>query len=118
MTSSVPTKLIFLTDLPSYSQGDKVRFMGCIDEYNAATGILTLKHDYMSKNHTAHVNVEHVREGLPSTAIAVGAWINIVGYIQGHQNSASIVQATMLWEAGPLKVADYERALQARKDNG
>jgi hypothetical protein len=91
-----------------------------IDGYDSSTGILTLKHDYQSSTHAAEVSIEHVREGLPTTATAIGSWVNVVGYIEQHhgKNSASgtAVQATLLWGAGPMKMSDYERALQARKD--
>ena len=77
---------------------------------------MTLRHDYGPSKHMARVTTEHVRESLTITSTTPGAWLNIVGYVQAHQGSETTVQATMLWEAGPLKPADYERALQARKD--
>jgi len=75
-----------------------------------------LKHKYRSTNTTAAVSIEHVREGLPRSATDVGCWLNVIGYVQGSQPEYALVQATVLWETGPFKLEDYERALQARKD--
>jgi hypothetical protein len=89
---------------------------GSVDYYDTTTGALTTRHEYRSSSHVAKVNIDHVREGLPSITTAVGSWVNVVGYVQEHTASETRVQATMLWDAGAVKLEDYERALQARKD--
>jgi hypothetical protein len=133
MAASVPAKVTFLSDLSAHNPGDKVRFLGwyviskhpqkdiqahvfSLDGYDTTTGVLTARHDYRSNNHVAKVTIEHVREQLPSTTATIGSWINIVGYVQQSTVSETTVQAVMLWTAGPMKLVDYERALQARKD--
>lgn len=89
-----------------------------VEEYDIVTGILTLKHMYRSIDLSAKVTIEHVREGLPRSATDVGSWLNVAGYVQTITPNSISVQAIMLWEAGSLKLGDYERALQARSDAG
>ena len=139
----VPSKLIFLADLPSTQPGDKVRFLGwyaivhlaqaheidkclsSIETYDSFAGALVLRHEYKGSKHVAQVTIEHVRENLPATSTMTGSWINVVGYVQAHGESDSTVsaaeidmtdiQATMLWEAGSLQLEDYEKAIEAQK---
>jgi hypothetical protein len=76
---------------------------------------LTLRHDYNGSKHVAKVAIEQVKDALASGTTTTRNWINVVGYVK--DSTEMTVQATMLWEAGPMKLGDYEQALQARKDN-
>ncbi|KAL1627414.1 hypothetical protein SLS54_002339 [Diplodia seriata] len=129
MNGPTPSRLVFLSDLPRMGAGDKARFLGCVDSYDARTGTLILKHAYPTKPSViARVNIDHVLESVKCTDLEVGAWLNIVGYVRSpppnrrsqmaqKKNVADgvYVQAIMLWTAGDIKLDNYEKAVDARK---
>lgn len=137
MSSPLPSRLIFLSDLPSSNPGEKVRFLGCVEEYITSSATLVLKHQYPSSAPPifAHANIDHVREGVKNTELNVGAWVNVTGYVTPKpvevtrnilQSKRELkrgpnvvrqvyVQALVLWSAGPVKLDVYERALEQRK---
>ena len=69
---------------------------------------------------------------MKSTDVEVGAWVNVVGYVDFDSQTASPVdnrkqkgtgkeyqarvQALMLWSAGSLKVGEYENVLGQRHE--
>ena len=85
----VPTHLTFLTSLSSHSIGTKVRFLGCVLAYNAQIGLLELAHAYppslSSSNVRAMVDVNIILETMKKEDFEIGAWINVVGYVQGSK---------------------------------
>ncbi|KAL8782216.1 MAG: hypothetical protein Q9213_005582 [Squamulea squamosa] len=134
----LPTRLIFLSDLPTCSRDEKVRFLGCVSNYNVSTATLNLQHAYPASSSNAHVtaavDVNIVLERLKHTDTQVGEWVNVMGYVQGveeqrggnkgvkYGNGKRVsegkvvrVQAVMLWSAGGVKVWEYEKALEMRK---
>ncbi|CAO1602986.1 hypothetical protein XANCAGTX0491_006580 [Xanthoria calcicola] len=137
----VPTRLILLSDLPSHSHGEKVRFLGCVSRHDPKTGTLCLEHAYPASTAkarvTAAVDVNLLLEILKCTDTQVGEWVNVMGYVQGSEpekggkkfngvgrqggnqaNEGTVVklQAVMLWSAGGVKVGEYEKALGRRKE--
>ena len=133
----LPTTITFLAHLPSHPSRTKVRFLGCVTKYNISTGVLELQHAYPSGYDIiviAVVDVNLLLENLKREDIAVGAWVNIVGYVgetinkkekaknlNGNTGQEGIsrvavvkVQAIMLWSAGAIEVGEYERALTQR----
>ena len=145
----LPTRLVFLSDLATTATGTKVRFLGCIANYNARTGYLTIQHAYPpppSPCSTAVVDVNLLLDNMKSHDTAVGQWVNVIGYVEakptlvnakGMDNQMSKrgqagiemqsaiagarVQAVMLWSAGSINLAEYERTLTARtmaEENG
>ena len=85
------------------------------------------------------VDLKLVMETLRSTDTRVGEWVNVVGYVeadnvkldkevrggsrewrggdiegQDGEMARPKVQAVMLWSAGGVKLADYERAVAAK----
>ena len=133
----LPTTITFLAQLPTHPQGTKVRFLGCVTKYDLSTGVLELQHTYPTTFDTmvvALVDVNLLLENLKREDIVVGAWVNIVGYIEeimnkkekvrvldGNMGQGRIprvdlvkVQAIMLWSAGSVKIGEYERALAER----
>lgn len=144
----LPTRLVFLSDLPTQHHGTKVRFLGCVTRYSLSTGVLELQHAYhppATKTRTlALVDVNVVLEGLKREDTQVGAWINVVGYVeevikegsrrgQGQGQEKTVlatgkgekvgegsrmvrvrVQAIMLWNAGGVKIGGYERTLEEK----
>lgn len=132
-----PTTITFLTHLPTHPQGTKIRFLGCVTKYDLSTGVLELQHAYPSafdKTVIALVDVNLLLENLKREDIVVGAWVNIVGYVEeamkkrekvrgldGNMGLGRIdrvdlvkVQAIMLWSAGSIKIGEYESALSER----
>ena len=142
----LPTTLVFLSDLPSQAHGDKVRFLGCVTRYSISTGVLELQHvSQLSPARTivALVDVNVILESLKREDLEVGAWVNVVGYVeellkdgkrqQGQEQGKAIlvkkngnsaregprammvrVHAVMLWSAGAVKIGEYEKVLEAR----
>ena len=133
----LPTTITFLAHLPTHPQGTKVRFLGCVTKYDLSTGVLELQHTYPTTFDTtvvALVDVNLLLENLKREDIVVGAWVNIVGYIEEIMNKKEKVrvlddnmgqgriprvdlvkvQAIMLWSAGSVKIGEYERALAER----
>jgi hypothetical protein len=105
-----------------------------VEQYDVSTGTLVLKHNYPPSERptSVHVNVDIVLETLQKTSLAVGAWLNVVGYTTQKASllrssidtveasalkddtNAAYVQAIILWDAGAVKLDAYERALQGR----
>jgi len=126
--------LVFLSSLPSLPTGSKVRFLGCVTHYALASGTLTLQHAYpppSAGNAIAMVDVTLLLEGLRREDMEVGAWVNVIGYVEegerrmkgrregdgGGSVGVSVqvrVKAIMLWSAGGVKVGEYERVLEER----
>ena len=136
----LPTTITFLTHLPTHPQGTKVRFLGCVTKYDLSTGVLELQHAYPSAFDTtviALVDVNLLLENLKREDIVVGAWVNIIGYVEetvnkrekvrdldGNMGQGGIsrvylvkVQAIMLWSAGSINIGEYERALTERLES-
>ena len=138
----LPTRLVFLADLPKLPLGTKVRFLGCVSHHDQKTGLLGLQHAYPpppSPCSKAIVDVNLLLESLKNTDTRVGEWVNVMGYVEpvsklgieaktdsrvrkagfaAEENSPKI-QGVMLWSAGAIKLADYERSLTARlHENG
>ena len=133
----LPTTITFLARLPAHPQGTKVRFLGCVTKYDLSTGVLELQHAYPSAFDTmaiALVDVNLLLEILKREDTVVGAWVNIIGYVEetvnkrekardldGNMGQGGIprmylvkVQAIMLWSAGSINIGKYERALTER----
>ncbi|KAL8673613.1 MAG: hypothetical protein Q9168_001968 [Polycauliona sp. 1 TL-2023] len=135
----LPTRLLLLSDLPSCSDGGKVRFLGCVSRYEITTGTLCLEHAYPNssagKHVTAAVDVNLLLGTLKYTDTQIGEWVNVMGYVQrseerrdakkkslkcedakgGSERRVVKLQAVMLWSAGGIKVWQYEKALEMRK---
>ena len=142
----LPTTLVFLSDLPSQAHGDKVRFLGCVTRYSISTGVLELQHVSQhspARTIIALVDVNVILESLKREDTEVGAWVNVVGYVeevlkdgkrqQGQEQGKAIptkkngdcaregprammvrVHAVMLWSAGAVKIGEYEKVLEER----
>ncbi|KAL1864287.1 hypothetical protein VTK73DRAFT_5978 [Phialemonium thermophilum] len=124
----LPSTLCLLYALPTRPQGDKVRFLGCVVSYSAASGILTLRHPDSpgGDNVSAHVDVELVLSRLAPEHTRRGQWVNVIGYvtlvpalsgstkfsISSEEGQVVHVQALLLWSAGPLDIQQYTRTVE------
>lgn len=87
---------------------------------------LTLQHSYPPGTyHRAFVDVTMLLETLKSTDTRIGEWVNVIGYItnppsgnalqvNNQDGSVSHVQAIMLWSAGSINLAEYDKFLTGR----
>ncbi|KAI9684436.1 MAG: hypothetical protein M1829_002246 [Trizodia sp. TS-e1964] len=127
----IPSRLVFLSDLPRAASGDKVRFLGCVTHYSVAAGALSMQHSYpapaagsRSRCVTAVVDVRLLLDSLKSSDAQVGEWLNVIGYVSaaervglaqlGTAGNSVGVQAVMLWPAGPFNLGEYEMVLKGR----
>ncbi|TGO67976.1 hypothetical protein BOTNAR_0032g00210 [Botryotinia narcissicola] len=117
-----PSKLILLADLQRFSEGDKVRFLGYVINYNRSSAVLTLEHNFHIGNGIkAFVNVQLLLNSLNHHETRVGEWVNVVGYVANIDEPQDIktresgtgiaIQAIALWSSGPLQLDAYERSL-------
>lgn len=74
------------------------------------------------------VNIQHMLEGIDHDLLRIGAWINVMGYVQslpeswngeGHpmpkkqiKLKITFVQASMVWSAGAINYAHYVDAVE------
>ncbi|CAK7272993.1 hypothetical protein SEPCBS119000_005418 [Sporothrix epigloea] len=123
--AAVPaSEICFLSDLVKKKPGQKVRFLGCVTEYDLASGILTMQHQYQNR-HTPHrtdvrarVHIDLVLERLTAEQTSVGAWINVLGYVADAVDTGDIhIQAVLLWSTGPLNLQEYERQLSSMMES-
>lgn len=73
-----------------------------------------------------HVNVGHILDALNVELTQVGAWVNVVGYVQQNsigvfrpkpskdspRHPTSCVDAILVWSAGAIKLDEYEAAVR------
>ncbi|KAF1354676.1 CST complex subunit Ten1 [Delphinella strobiligena] len=123
--SPLPSTILFVSQLQGRSQGDKVRFLGCVEHYDKKNGTLVLLHHYPKRWKTAPkviVDVNPLLDTVKFHDLEVGAWTNVIGYISPQsQTGARIlpcVQAVMIWSAGIINLDEYESALAARQKTG
>lgn len=129
----VASKLIFLSQLQEQQLNTKVRFLGCVLDYDEKAGVLLLEHKYSlspSQDTTtkALVDMNMALETTTKSCLQDGSWINVIGYVQSIPRStrrrASMsrpqvvahappqVQAVLVWDAGAVKVDQYEQTIK------
>ncbi|MDI1485261.1 MAG: hypothetical protein OHK93_000398 [Ramalina farinacea] len=141
-----PTTLTLLSQIPSHAPGSKLRFLGCVSSYDTSSGFLELQHAFpesSTRTVRALVDVNVILETLRRDDLEVGAWVNVLAYVQPDQAESDLkrlsserlrgkhsppgatsrsgsstinvkLQAVMLWNAGAIKIADYERAVESK----
>ncbi|KAI9787058.1 MAG: hypothetical protein M1816_007729 [Peltula sp. TS41687] len=116
----LPARLVLLSDLPAAKAASKVRFLGCVQNYDVQTGVLVLSSPGTLVD--VRVDVKLLLNSLKNTDTLVGEWINVVGYIterlRRHGMTEVHVQALMLWSAGAIRVEEYEKAVRERENMG
>ncbi|KAJ5218946.1 uncharacterized protein N7498_001045 [Penicillium cinerascens] len=143
MSGPRPSSRAFLHELPCLPADSKIRFLGCVRQYNVNIGHLVLEHHYpRSKEEPSmvFVDVNAVLEDLTSEELRVGSWLNVLGYVrdttppdasfssqQGSQQSNEAlpvkvsprpvyVEAVMVFSAGAIALGEYERILRNAQD--
>ncbi|KAL3710161.1 hypothetical protein TMatcc_003953 [Talaromyces marneffei ATCC 18224] len=135
MNGPIPTRLVFIHELPSLALHTKVRFLGCVARYDIVRGRLELEHNYppllgkkkkrdaSNVSRRVSVDIDHVLSTITRDQLQVGSWLNIFGYIrsetQGKEKSTSedannsqlYVEAIMISDAGAIRIAEYEQSL-------
>ncbi|KAJ5215083.1 hypothetical protein N7468_010762 [Penicillium chermesinum] len=93
-----PSTRAFLCDLSELATGSKVRFLGCVRQYNFNEGHLVLEHHYPRNKpqpSSVTVDVNAVLENMNAEQLRVGAWLNIMGYIRDANTSSSFTSSQM-----------------------
>lgn len=102
-------------------------------QYEVAKGQILLEHAYpkdASPTPQVWVDINLVLESTKSSTLAPGTWVNVVGYVQtptqqsrkksattAHRadEAAATLQAVLAWDAGALRIAEYEHILEEQK---
>lgn len=128
----VASKHIFIHNLLDQEVGAKVRFLGCVTDYEDGKGQLIVEHNYASgldsaPSTKAIVDVNMLLESMKIDAVQPGSWINIIGYVRnksprkarrslsGHRmvgEDLPKIQAILIWNAGAVQVRNYEKTLE------
>jgi Telomere capping, CST complex subunit len=96
--------------------------LNSVTNYSIKTAILTLEHNYPSGNpFKALVDVSLLLNMLKSDDTRIGAWVNVIGYIERKKQQVATaegeklqVQALVLWSSGPFDLNGYERSLDRK----
>lgn len=118
----LPSTLVDFSQLHRCSEGDKVRFLGCVTGYNTETGEVTLQHkSHDCRDKTALVDVNLLLETLNTSLMRIGEWVNIMGYVTKQESKIShdgkhvgrftTIQSIIYWSAGAIKIEEYEEAV-------
>jgi hypothetical protein len=63
-----------------------------------------------------NLDIEHVLERIKRIEMDVGAWINVIGYVERRKDKGVFVQAVAIWDAGNVDLGAYEKAVEKRKE--
>ncbi|EXJ59718.1 hypothetical protein A1O7_03864 [Cladophialophora yegresii CBS 114405] len=121
----VPSTFVFLHEVATLASGTKVRFLGCIVQYDSARSRILLEHAFpkdISPVPSIWVEITLILETTDSTTLAIGTWINVIGYVQATPQlirrksgeripRAAQLQAVLIWDAGAVRIGEYENTL-------
>ncbi|GAB1737453.1 hypothetical protein NU219Hw_g1593t1 [Hortaea werneckii] len=133
MAEPRPSRLVKLNQLQDLDLGAKIRFLGCVHSYDGQSACLTLHDRYpatANKTPTAVVSIGNLLESLNHELIAVGSWINVIGYLRPlpesvvfpadakrsrgakhYSQPVVFVESSMIWSAGSVRTEKYDAAL-------
>ncbi|KAK3679055.1 hypothetical protein LTR78_001508 [Recurvomyces mirabilis] len=119
-----PSRLLKLEQLPSTTTtiGTKIRFLGCVHDYDTTTALLTLRDHYPATAKdvpTIFVSIDNIKDGLDHELLAVGSWLNVMGALRARpqgfkvsrQARVAFVDATIVWSAGAVRLERYQDAV-------
>lgn len=126
----VASSLVFIHQLSKQPLLSKVRFLGCIVEYDETEGVALIEHKpatiAISSDTKVQLDVRLILEATKPSCLNKGAWVNVIGYVQelpkvarsSRTTSRKIttiepprVQAILMWDAGAIRVDKYEQTL-------
>lgn len=101
-------------------------------DYDVAKGRLLLEHAYPKQARPTPrvcVDVNLILESVHPLALSRGSWINIIGYtqetslqnrkkseqLQPRKDEVVLVQAILIWNAGSLRIEDYEITIEDQR---
>ncbi|OQE25433.1 hypothetical protein PENSTE_c006G02075 [Penicillium steckii] len=93
------SKRVFLYELSCLPADTKVRFLGCVRQYNVTEGHLILEHNYLRGNEDVNavsVDINAVLEDVTSEELRVGAWLNVLGYVRDSQSPSLSFSSSQL----------------------
>ncbi|GAB7358667.1 hypothetical protein MBLNU230_g3896t1 [Neophaeotheca triangularis] len=127
-----PSHLVLLEQLPTQPPGTKVRFLGCVHAYDPVTATLDLKSRFPATspdNPSASVDVSAIVDGLDHELLQTGAWVNVMGDLDGVAKTSGSsskskrkaagpppppkILASMIWSAGVVDAERYADAVRA-----
>ncbi|KAI7220061.1 hypothetical protein KC333_g2575 [Hortaea werneckii] len=133
MSETRSSRLMKLEQLQNIELGTKIRFLGCVHSYDGQSAYLTLHDRYPATANdtpTAIVSIENLLESLNHELIAVGSWINVIGYLRSlpesvvvpadgkrsrgakhHSQPIVFVESSMIWSAGSVRTEKYNAAV-------
>ncbi|EXJ67163.1 uncharacterized protein A1O5_09810 [Cladophialophora psammophila CBS 110553] len=128
----VPSRLVFIHEIPSLPAASKVRLLGCIVQYDAIKGQILVEHAYprsASPIPRLWVDINLVLENAKPTLLEPGTWINAIGYTRssGWQTGKKsgkkpqdlyetvFLQAVLIWDATAVRIEDYEDILEEQR---
>ncbi|CAD0112533.1 unnamed protein product [Aureobasidium uvarum] len=117
-SSPLPSRLCAISQLSMLRSGDKVRFLGCVNQYHESTALLSLFHNFPSSQdqQTTQVDISQLLDTIDHQHLQVGAWLNVIGYITpSASKSRPKIQAIIVWSAGAINLQQYENALISRQ---
>lgn len=101
-------------------------------EYDSTTGHLLVEHAYPANARRvprASVDANLVLESTKRELFSKGPWINVIGYVQHNsealrserpgvrgQRTITGVRAVLIWDAGAVRIEEYERAMKQSRD--
>lgn len=103
--------------------------------YDSKTGRLVLQDRAVSSTGSslrpAIINIDNILENVSHELLEVGAWLNVIGTVREHEAavrssksgrsktrsskrlSFPVVDATMIWSAGAVKLEEYRASVEA-----
>ncbi|KAF2718775.1 hypothetical protein K431DRAFT_287378 [Polychaeton citri CBS 116435] len=112
------SQLLLLEQALSLPEGSKVRFLGCVYSHDIANATLVLKtprHSLSARRKPRlAVSIANILGSLDRDSVQIGAWINVIGYVQRGIHSK--VEATNIWDAGAVRFDEYVAAVKERMD--
>lgn len=128
----VPTKHVFLYQIPELENDAKIRVMCHVLAYSEKSGELLVEHNYprdvsFTPATKAMIDMNLILETIHPEVLQTGSWINIIGYTrqkpdQRFRHSKAVrtrvagglpeVQAVLAWSAGAVRVDNYEKTIE------
>lgn len=117
MTTGISGSLLLpLWELESQPSEQKVRFLGCVYDYDIATGVMLLIHPPQFTT-IVEVDITVPLSTLNKGSLRDGQWVNVIGYINKEKESRRTrIDAISVWPSDGIQPSKYLKALQERHE--